>query len=178
MNLHLTTGTVSYLKSLKEAHPEVNIAAIGHEALLYYEDGSESSVFKTKRTFSLIRSFGVLEENNTTSVHTIPVASDKRGSMTAHLSELYNVLQNVRGVQAVRIGESAEDSAFIALIQWAAASTYNDFKDTEDYSDYLSAKVLKRFRTAESLFQETITSKLYMPLEENVEPDPYDEEGD
>lgn len=169
MNLHLTTGTLSYLRGLKEAHPEVNIAAIGQDALLYYEDGEVDSVFKSKRTFSLIKSSGTLDENNTTSVHSIPIAGEKRGNMTAHLSELYRALGSVNGVQSVRIGDSKEDSTFIVLIQWAEASTYNDFKNTDDYSNYLSTKVLKKFRTAESLFQQAITSKLYLPLDENDE---------
>ncbi|WP_411842229.1 hypothetical protein [Salinicoccus sp. HZC-1] len=169
MQLHLTTGTITYMEGIKQKHPEVHIGAMGQDAMLYYEDDSKDSIFSSRHSYTVDHSDGDLGENNATSVHFIPIAENKTGVMLGHLSDLNEKLQKVNGVMSYRIGKSVNDESYAVLIQWAAASTYNDFKETDDYRNYLSTEALKKFRTAESLFHQSISTKFFLPMKDNEE---------
>lgn len=169
MQLHLTTGTRLYLKGIKQEHPEVYIGAMGQDAMLYYEDSKEESFFSTRHTYDIEHSKGVMDEENATSVHFIPIPDNKKGTMHGHIADLKESLQNINGVMSYRIGEAVNDESFVVLIQWADASTYRDFKNTDDYKSYLSSEALKKFRTAESLFHQSISARFFLPLTDNEE---------
>lgn len=169
MQLHLTTGTLRYLKDIRQEHPEVHIGAMGQDAMLYYEDDKEDSIFNSRHTYNIDHSKGALNAENATSAHFIPIPDNKKGSMHGHIADLESALQNTNGVMAYRIGEAVNDESFVVLIQWAGASTYSDFKHTDDYRSYLSSEALKKFRTAESLFHQSISARFFLPLKDNEE---------
>lgn len=169
MQLHLTTGTLLYLKGIKKEHPEVHIGAMGQDAILFYEDDKEDSFFSTRHTYNIEHSKGTLDEDNATSAHFIPIPDNKKGTMQGHIADLEGALQKTNGVMSYRIGEAVNDESFVVLIQWAQGSTYSDFKHTEDYKVFLSSDALKKFRTAESLFHQSISARFFLPLKDNVE---------
>ncbi|GAA3722794.1 hypothetical protein GCM10022378_11050 [Salinicoccus jeotgali] len=169
MNLHLTTGTISYMIDLKKNNEGLNIAAIGKDALLYYESEEKESMFSSRHSYNLSHSTSELDEHSPVSIHFIPVPGDSKGPVHGHLSRLSEVLDNTRGVQFYRIGEALGEDEFIVMIGWAQSSTYYDFKDTDGYSDFLSTDALAKFRTEESLFHKSISSKFYLPLKDNEE---------
>ena len=177
MELHLTTGTLRYLKSIKHEHPEVHIGAMGQDAILFYEDDNDDSFFTSRHTYDIEHSKGGLDDENATSAHFIPIPDNKKSTMHGHLSDLVEALENTNGVMAYRTGESVNDESFVVLIQWAAASTYSDFKHTDAYRSYLSSEALKKFRTAEYLFHQSISARFFLPLKDNDEQaeDPEDE---
>lgn len=169
MYLHITTGTVSYMKDLLENHSGLLMNAIGQDAILYYEDDKENSIFNSPRTYLTLNSKGMLDDNYPAVVSTIPVANSNRAATSAHLKDLHVALENQNGLLAYRIGETVNDSAFTVITVWASREAYTDFKDTDTYKEYLSSEVLHKFRNEESLFQDYISSKMYLPLKENIE---------
>lgn len=169
MELHLTTGTLRYLKGIKQEHPEVHIGAMGQDAILFYEDDNSDSFFTSRHTYDIQHSKGTLDDENSTSVHFIPIPDNKKGTMHGHLSDLVEALETTNGVMSYRTGEAVNDESFIVMIQWAQATTYSDFKHTDAYHSYLSSEALKKFRTAESLFHQSISSSFFLPLKDNEE---------
>jgi heme-degrading monooxygenase HmoA len=169
MDLHLTTGTVSFLKGILEKHPELLINAIGQDAVLYYEDDNEESLFNSGRDYSILNSEGQLNNDYPLVVSTIPVAHSNRSSTLAHLQDLHFELGKQNGLVAHRIGEAMNRDTFVVVTNWASREAYIDFKDTDTFKEYLSSDVLHKFRNAESLFQDYISSKLYLPLRDNIE---------
>src|SRR5699024_11531901 len=112
---------------------------------------------------------GGLDDESSTLAHFIPIPNDKKSTMHGHLSDLVEALENTNGVMAYRTGESLNDESFVVLIQWAAASPYSDFKHTDAYRSYLSSEALKKFRTAESLFHQSISARFFLPQKDNDE---------
>ncbi|MCG1009432.1 hypothetical protein J4760_05150 [Salinicoccus sp. ID82-1] len=173
MKLHLTTGTITYMQSLARKHSGVSIAAMGQDAVLYYESDSNDSIFSSRQSYDLINSSGPLEDSPT-SIHYIPIPGENKDPMYSHLAEVNDILSDTNGVLAYRIGEALAGDGFIVFIQWAKTSTYNDFKQTNSYRNYLTAEALSKYRTAEALFHKSISARLYLPLKDN-EADPEDE---
>ncbi len=169
MQLHLTTGTLRYLRGVKQEHPEIHIGAMGQDAIVYYEDDKEESFFNSKHTYNINHSKGDLSDENATSVHFIPIPDNKKSTMHGHIADLEGALTNTNGVMSYRIGEAINDDSFVIMIQWPQGSTYSDFKNTDNYKAYLSSEALKKFRTAESLFHQSISARFFLPLKDNEE---------
>lgn len=167
MILHVTTGTITYMQHLKSKHPDVNLGAMGQDAVLYYENDSSDSIFSSKQSYELNKISGELEEDRPTSIHFIPIPGTRKEPMYGHLAEVHEILSSTKGIMSYRIGESLSEDGFIVFIQWAKTSTYNDFKQTNSYKNYLTAEALGKYRTAEALFHKSVSSKLYLPLKDN-----------
>lgn len=167
MYLHATIGTIDFLSSLQEKHPHVSISARGPEAILYYEDDNEKSIFSTNMTYKILNEQGPLDEELPLSVFYIPAAGDGTHSLRGHLSDLVEELKTVNGLVSYRIGINTHDENYIVLIKWADMSIYDDFKYTSVYEKYLTSESLKSFRNEESLFGDYLSSKIYYNIEAN-----------
>lgn len=167
MYLHATTGTIDFLSSLQEKNPHVSISARGPEAILYYEDNNEDSIFSTNMTYKVLNEQGSLDEELPLSMFYVPAAGDGTHSLRGHLSDLAEELKAVNGVVSYRIGINTRDENYIVLIKWADMSIYNDFKHTDVYEKYLTSESLKKFRNEESLFGDYLSSKIYYNIDDN-----------
>ncbi len=166
MKLHITTGTLGYMASMKEKNPSLMMNARDREAMLYIED-EEAAVFASGYDYEILHSHGSLSEDHTIYVQYIPVSGSGNISILGHLSDLNQKLQNIRGLQAYRIGQSDDEGTFIVFTQWPGKSTISDFKSSDAYRDYLTTDVLKRFRDAGAMFHSFSASKIYLPADEN-----------
>lgn len=168
MKLHVTTGTLDYMTSMKEKNPKLMMNARDREAMLYTED-EDASLFASGYDYEILHSHGSLNEENTIHIQYIPVSGSGNAFILGHLSDLNQKLQNVKGLLAYRIGHSDERDTFIVFTQWPASSTISDFKTSEIYRDYLTTDVLKKFRDAGAMFHSYSASKIYLPVKENEE---------
>lgn len=176
MYLHATTGTIDFMTSLQEKNPHVSISARGPEAILYYEDNNEKSIFSTNMTYEVLNEQGSLDEELPLSMYYIPAAGDGTHSLRGHLSDLAEKLRTVNGAVSYRVGINTRDENYLVLIKWADMSIYNDFKHTDVYEKYLTSESLKSFRNEESLFGDFLSSKLYYNIEDNEYTDEEKEE--
>lgn len=167
MILYITTGTVSYLTTLQDRHPDLMLNAIGQDAMMYRESEEENPIFESASGYDILYTNGTLSQEVTTAVHYIPVSGSGEASIMGHFSDLNQKLQNVNGLTAFRIGRARHKDSFIVFTQWADSSTITDFKDTDIYEDYLAPGAVKKFRDIGSVFHSSISSKIYLPLEEN-----------
>lgn len=177
MFLHITTGTVSYMKQLNEEHPELLLNAMGQDGILYYEDDNDTSIFNSDRTYQIMDSKGGMSQDYPIVVFTIPIPSGS-DLLISHLKDLHGELSEVNGLIAHRIGKSTSKESYVVMTHWASKEAFWDFKDTDVYTDFLSTDTLRRFRTLESLFHDYISQKKYLTLDENVEEDDEDEKED
>lgn len=168
MYLHITTGTVSYLHDIFEKHHGLSMNAIGQDAVLYYEDDTTDTLFNSKRTYNVLCGGGNLNDQYPTVISTIPVAHSSHDSTIGHLKDFHYSLEKQSGLISHRIGELVDGDSFVVITTWASKTAYKDFKDTDSYQKYLKTDVLHKYRNAESLFQDYISSKLYLPLKDNV----------
>lgn len=169
MILYITTGTVRYLSGLQDRHPGLMLNAVGQDAMLYREDEEDDPVFDSASEYDILYQQGVLSQKNTVSVYYIPVSGSGEASILGHFSDLNQKLQSVKGLTAFRIGRALHKDSFIVFTQWADSSTVNDFKDTDIYKEYLTPDAVKKFRDIGSVFHSAISSKTYLPKEENEE---------
>ena len=109
MYLHATTGTIDFMTSLQEKNPHVSISARGPEAILYYEDNNEKSIFSTNMTYEVLNEQGSLDEELPLSMYYIPAAGDGTHSLRGHLSDLAEKLRTVNGVVSYRVGINTRD---------------------------------------------------------------------
>lgn len=168
MRLHITTGTLGYMTSMKEKNPRLMMNARDQEAMLYSED-DDASLFASGYDYEILYSHGSLSEENTIHIQYIPVSGSGNASILGHLSDLNQKLQNIRGLLAYRIGHSDDRDTFIVFTQWPSSSTISDFKNSDVYRDYLTTDVLKKFRDAGAMFHSYSASKIYLPARENEE---------
>lgn len=167
MILHITNGTVRYLSDLQHKHPDLMMNAVGQDAMLYRENEERDSIFDSASEYDILFQQGMLSQENTVSTHYIPVSGNGTATILGHLSDLNQELQHVKGLISYRIGQDLHKDSFIVFMQWADSSTISDFKDTDVHKDYLTPNALKKFRDSGSLFQSFISSKVYLPVEEN-----------
>lgn len=174
--LHLTTGTLDYLTSLHEKYDQTSISSRGTDAILYYEDNNEDSVFSTKMTYEIFKNMGGLDADGPMTMYYIPSAGDGFHSLRAHVLDLAKALADINGVLAYRVGVNEKKETYMILIKWADLSIYDDFKYTDIHEQYLTTEALKKFRTEESLFGDFLSSKTYYTINENVFSDEEKEE--
>ena len=168
MYLHTTSGTIDYLSTLQDKHPQISISARGPEAVLYYEDDAEESIFSANINYEILNSQGALDEDLPMSVFYIPAAGEGTHSLRGHLYDLAEELRAINGLVSYRVGINTRDENYVVMMKWADISIYNDFKHTDVFDKYLSSAALKKFRNLESLFGDFLSSKVYYSLEDNA----------
>src|SRR5699024_12457342 len=116
---------------------------MGQDAILFYEDDNSDSFFTSRHTYDIQHSKGTLDDENSTSVHFIPIPDNKKGTMHGHLSDLVEALENINGVMSYRTGEAVNDESFIVMNQCVQATTYNDFIQPDAFQSYIRTLVSK-----------------------------------
>ncbi|CAD2079076.1 hypothetical protein [Phocicoccus pinnipedialis] len=166
MYIHSTTGTINYLDTIFKEHDNLYFQANGENAVLYYEDSNNESMFKTKRSYKVINSMGELNDKLPLAVYHIPAYGTGKSTIISHLSDFAEKLKQARGLNAFRISQNIDGENYLVLLSFVELSAYHDFKDSDTFKNYLTMDVLKQFQNIEAMFQDYISTKLYFSLHE------------
>lgn len=169
MYIHKTTGTVGYLKEIYKKHNNLYIQANGEDAVLYYEDDSNESMFNSKRSYKVQDSMGDLNDKLTTVIYHIPAYGIGRSTIIGHLTDFANKARQMKGLSSFRIATRIDDGSYLVMLTFVELAAYHDFKHTTTYKNYLTTEVLKKFRNEEGMFQDFVRSTIYFSLYDNEE---------
>lgn len=137
MNIYMTTGTFNFLAKIKEKHPSKSMFLMQNiENALLLHESDQSSIFKTPRSFQVIESIGTLENKGIAIMHTIPVIEEERPLLEHRFHHLRTLLENHRGLSAIRFLRPLKGDAYIILSLWQNEKSYADWENSASYAAF------------------------------------------
>lgn len=163
MNIYMTTGTFNFLAKIKEKHPRESMFLMqnSENALLLHES-DQSSIFKTPRSFQVIESIGTLENKGIAVMHTIPVIEEERPLLEHRFHLLRTLLENHRGLSAIRFLRPLKGDAYIILSLWQNEKSYADWENSASYAAF-KKEVASFNNPANLLIGSAYVTKYFIP---------------
>jgi|SRR5690625_1392946 len=134
MYAFMTTGTTHFLKSLTEVHPKINFYFMksAGNTLVYYEENRKKGVFVSGKSYSILAKNGVVEQFGFVSMQHIPVLEDVKPVFEDKMTNLFQQLKIVKGINASRLLKPIRGNTYIIFILWDSENNYLKWNKTEE----------------------------------------------
>lgn len=134
MNVHMTYGTVSYLSSIRQKHPEKPILILqdGEKGLAYYE-GDDSSVFTEGHEYETVDDTGEMQESGFVIMNHIPVTDEGRPIFEDRFKNRAGKIESMPGFQAIRVLRPKQGNTYIVLTQWKDQKSFENWKTSQSF---------------------------------------------
>jgi len=134
MNSYMTNGTVSYLQSLADNHPELEFYLMTDQdgAMLYYES-DEQTIFELGRSFQAVIESGKLSHTGYVVINHIPVAEEGHAMFEERFKQRQQQVENTPGFKAFRLLRPLSGNTYAAFTQWQSKKAFEDWTNSDDF---------------------------------------------
>lgn len=129
MNVYITTGTLGFLKKIKEKHPTEKMVLMGERdsaALLH--ESSKETVFSHPRKYEVIDSAGTFENAGYAVMNNIPVTDEGRPLFEYRFSNRPRQVEKEPGFAAIRVLRPLSSNTYVILTLWEAKSAFDKWQ--------------------------------------------------
>lgn len=125
-----TSGTLSFLQNLTDAHPRLACFFMnsGNSWLVYYEQEKKKGIFVSGRTYSILHTYGKLEKSGFVTMEHIPVTDDGVDVFKERFQQISSLLEKRKGVQAMRLLKQLKKQEYVVLTQWVTERYETDWR--------------------------------------------------
>ncbi|WP_042455164.1 hypothetical protein [Neobacillus dielmonensis] len=129
MNIYITTGTIEFLKRVKEKNPEEKMVLMAKAdgALLFHETAGET-VFKQPRRYEAIESRGELVDNGYVVMYHIPITDEGRPLFEYQLKVENWLFGNEPGLYTLRALRPLSSRAYMIITIWEKETLYEKWQ--------------------------------------------------
>jgi heme oxygenase (mycobilin-producing) len=134
MFVYLTTGTSSYLKTVKEKHPDEALILMenGDQALLLHET-TKPSIFNSPRKLEVIDQRGIYAEKGFVVMNNIPVTDEGRPVFEHRFKNRAGLIEKEPGFIALRVLRPINSDTYVILTMWENESAFNNWKSSSSF---------------------------------------------
>lgn len=136
MNIYMTSGTPSFMETLRNKYPKEMIIAMhaGDNALLLHETNGKT-VFQTPRRYEVLASSGTLDEFGYFVYNHLPVTDEGRPIFEHRYKERTHALDDTLGFIAFRLLRPLDSDTYIVMTEWSADTYYEMWKNSSSFHD-------------------------------------------
>ncbi len=136
MNVYMTTGTYTFLKTIKEKHANETIFLMqnGQTALLLHET-SGKTVFASPRRYEVVDGKGTIQNKGFVVMNHIPVTEEGRPLIEYRFKNQVGVIENEPGFIAIRVLRPIKSDTYVILTIWKKESDFNNWTDFKSFSE-------------------------------------------
>ncbi len=136
MKVLITSGTVDFLRTIKEKHPEANMLLMENttNALAYYE-GNNTDLFVEERSYDTVDNVGDVKENGFIVMNHIPVTDGGRPIFEDRFKNRQGKIESMPGFQALRILRPTSGNTYVILTQWEDERSFQNWVDSSSFHD-------------------------------------------
>ena len=136
MNVYMTTGTYTFLKTIKEKHANETIFLMqnGQTALLLHET-SGKTVFASPRRYEVVDGKGTIQNKGFVVMNHIPVTEEGRPLIEYRFKNQVGVIENEPGFIAIRVLRPIKSDTYVILTVWKKESDFNNWTDFKSFSE-------------------------------------------
>ncbi len=136
MNVYMTTGTYTFLKTIKEKHANEIIFLMqnGQTALLLHET-SGKTVFASPRRYEVVDGKGTIQNKGFVVMNHIPVTEEGRPLIEYRFKNQVGVIENEPGFIAIRVLRPIKSDTYVILTVWKKESDFNNWTDFKAFSE-------------------------------------------
>lgn len=140
MNIYLTSGTPTFMESLRKKYPQETMIVMhdGASSLLLHETASKT-LFQTPRRYEVIASSGELADNGYFVWNHIPVTDEGRPIFEHRFKERAHTLDEELGFIAFRLLRPLGSDTYLVMTEWSTSTYYEMWKNASpDHDDYFT----------------------------------------
>lgn len=136
MNSYMTSGTASYLKSLIEQHPDLDIKMMegADTAVLYYE-AENKNIFESGRSFDQVITSGTISSEGYVVINNIPVTEEGRPVFEDRFKQRQQQVENTPGFQAFRLLRPLSGNTYAAFTQWQSKKAFDAWTESAAFKE-------------------------------------------
>lgn len=134
MNIYLTSGTMDFMETLKNRHPNEKMIVMhgtGNSVLLHETTGKTS--FQTPRRFEVFGTSETLKEEGFFALNNIPVTEEGRPIFEHRLLSQIDQILDEPGFTAFRLLRPLDSDTFVVLTQWTNQQSFKDWQNSSTY---------------------------------------------
>lgn len=134
MNLYITTGSLDFMKAIRDRHPQENMIAMegaGHTILVHETEGPTK--FETPQSYKVIESKGQLTEHGYFALNYLPVQDESRPIFEHQLKIDTTVVEQQPACQAIRFLQPVRGNTYVFLTEWKDHASFLRWQGSETY---------------------------------------------
>ena len=134
MNVYMTTGTYSFLKSKKDHYPNEKIFLMqnGETALLLHET-SGKTVFASPRKYEIVDGKGEIKNKGFVVMNNIPVTEEGRPIIEYRFKNRAGLIEKEPGFIAIRVLRPIKSDTYVILTVWEKESDFNKWTTSKSF---------------------------------------------
>lgn len=135
MNAYMTNGTVDFLETLANQHPEYDFFIMNSvsSTIAYYEDEGQS-VFNSGREYEILIKKGEIQLEGVVVMNTFPLTAEGSPLFIDRFQKNQSIIESFPGFQAFRLLKPAKGHVFVILTQWASERDFEIWKDSDAFA--------------------------------------------
>lgn len=149
MNFYLTTGTLSFLKSIQQKHQEQNLILLANAttAALLHET-TKKTLFQSPRKFEVVDQYGRIGQEGFWAMDHIPVTIEDQPTFEFQLKDRLNILNSQNGLLAYRFLRPIHSDTYVVLTVWEDEKAYTAW----DHKHTIQELYAKQQKSSQVLF--------------------------
>ena len=138
VKIYITSGTYDFLIKIKHKHSnEIMLLMQNNENTVLIHESERKTVFSMPRSFEVIESFGLLNQNAEYAVMTnIPLSEEEIPLFEYRFKNSHALLQNQPGFIALRILRPLKANMYVILTLWQSEKSFKDWQTTPSYQSF------------------------------------------
>lgn len=135
MNIHVTYGDVSELKSIKDSLTTEHLVLmeLGNEAALIQEnDGSAG--FAEADSYTVLDASGEIIDGNYAVFNNIPVTQEGREVFEQRFMGRARKIEDTEGFSAIRVLRPLESDTYVILTMWNDEASFKAWQNSQAYA--------------------------------------------
>ncbi|MGG0642977.1 antibiotic biosynthesis monooxygenase [Sporosarcina gallistercoris] len=136
MNIHVTYGDLTELRSIKESltSEQLVLMELGNEAVLIQEnDGSAG--FAEADSYTVLDASGDIVNGNFAVFNNIPVTPEGRETFEQRFMGRARQIEDTDGFSAIRVLRPLESDTYVILTMWQDEASFKAWQTSQAYAD-------------------------------------------
>lgn len=167
MYAHITTGTLSFLKTLENKNPSIRFLYMqqGLTTSAYYESNKKKSVFSTGRSYQIVSETGHLTHTGYVTLDNVPVTDDSIKSFEMQFKDNNLPAFSMPGFVAYRLLKPQKGNMYTLFYVWESERYYKYWKESDEYKAFIK----KNETRLPAYFANRPFTQTYKIIEEDIE---------
>lgn len=135
MNMYFTTGTLEFLKTIKEKFSyETLVLMQNNENALLLHETIGSTIFNNSKSYEIIETIGTIAHEGFVAINYIPVTDEGIPLFEHHIKKQLISIESISGMRTLHFLRPKDSNTYIILTIWDLEQSFKSWQISKQYS--------------------------------------------
>lgn len=146
MHGHMTTGTLTFLKTFTKNYKETPFFFMndGANTIIYYESEKENKkIFSSGRSYELIIALGELKQEGYVVMNHLPISDESMPVFESNMRANEKIVQTITDIESFRLLKPLKGNTYIVMTRWNSLKSYELWKETDLFKQLINKQAVR-----------------------------------